>query len=503
MGVTSAVTGDGWCVMIFVATRITANTRLFVGISDKSFKKLYLVPCEAVHPQCAPGGDTPIQMTGVECAAAVELMCNTVKLNSAGAYATASSRAEAAAAKQGLEAAPNNQRSTRAGKQGNKRHVTPGQLLDARTLRPRGSTSTTSDETAEICDVDDVEEEEQQMADLSSMSAADLTNLSAASLRKNLRDKGERLARGEKKSSLVARLQTLLRVPSQISADTGMCAEAANLATTTRSGVTLAAAPVAPEVAPATSAPETTVGVDALQAMQKSHEEQVKRMQLLFDSQQQTMLAKMQEQQRAVQTALQQQQASDWVQQKQQMQTQVQAQVTGQLDQLKQQQEAQWREELQAQQQQMQQQQERMQELRHLLQQNAEQQQEARQAPLPSTFCHPKENHPPYNPVPPSFSHPHMPPQHINQDSYAMPAPPFQYSPQPPQQHLGMPPHPLLPLSPRQHQHQHSYAKSTMPPPHIHAHLLQMYSQAQAEAQESSRDARVRANALAMRLGFM
>ena len=61
----------------------------------------------------------------------------------------------------------------------------------------------------------------------------------------------------------------------------------------------------------------------------------------------------------------------------------------------------------------------------------------------------------------------------------------------------------LPPLSPRQHQHQHSYANSTMPPQHTHAHLLQMYSQAQAEAQESSRDARVRANALAMRLGFM
>ena len=501
MGVTSAVTGDGWCVMIFVATKVTANTRLFVGISDKSFKKLDLVPCEAVHSHCAPGGDTPIQMTSVECAAAVELMCSTVKLNSAGAYATASSRAEAAA-KQGLEAAPNNQRSTRAGKQGNKRHVTSGTPLDARTLRPRGSTSTTSDE-AEICDVDNVEEEEQQMADLTNMSAADLTNLSAASLRKNLREKGERLARGEKKSSLVARLQTLLRVPSRLSADTGMPAEAATRATTMRSGVTPAAAPVAPEVAPATSAPETMVGVAALQAMQKSHEAQVKRMQLLFDSQQHTMLAKMQEQQRAVQIALQQQQASDWVQQKQQMQTQVQAQVTGQLDQLKQQQEAQWREELQAQQQQMQQQQERMQELRCLLQQNAEQQQQPHQAPLPSTFCHPKENHPPYNPVPPSFSHPHMPPQHINQDSYAMPAPPFQYSPQPPQQHLGMPPHALLPLSPRQHQHQHSYANSTMPPQHTHAHLLQMYSQAQAEAQESSRDARVRANALAMRLGFM
>ena len=174
------------------------------------------------------------------------------------------------------------------------------------------------------------EEEEQQETDLNS--------LSAASLRKNLREKGERLARGEKKSSLVARLQTLLRVPSRLSADTGMPAEAATRATTMRSGVTPAAAPVAPEVAPATSAPETMVGVAALQAMQKSHEAHVQRMEQFFDIQQQRMLANMQEQQRAVQSALQQQYASDWVQQKQQMQTQVQAQVTGQLDQLKQQQ---------------------------------------------------------------------------------------------------------------------------------------------------------------------
>ena len=120
MGVTSTVTGDGWCVMIFVATKVTAHTRHFVGVSDKSFEKLDLVPCEAVHPRCAPGGDTPLQMTDVESSAAVQLLCNTVKLNSAGAYTTASSRAEAAAAKF-VEAIQNNQRSTRAGKNGQKR----------------------------------------------------------------------------------------------------------------------------------------------------------------------------------------------------------------------------------------------------------------------------------------------------------------------------------------------------------------------------------------------
>ena len=159
--------------MIFVATKVTANTRHFVGVSDKSFKKLDLVPCEAVHHRCAPGGDTPLQMTDVESSAAVQLLCNTVKLNSAGAYATASSRAEAAAAKQALEATPNNQRSTRAGKNGHKRNGTPGTLLDARTLRPRGSTSTTSDEV-DIDDVDNVEEEEHHMTDLTSLSAASL-----------------------------------------------------------------------------------------------------------------------------------------------------------------------------------------------------------------------------------------------------------------------------------------------------------------------------------------
>lgn len=522
--------------MLFVATHV--QRRVFVAIADDAIEEgLQLVPYESVTARFAEDGVTPLKLTQEGNAALLKMLCGTSSLGTANSYSVASSKAT-------TEKTTKHRRGK--GKSGNKRKGADDDAHATPELRPRTRTGAKSSSNASInselqpVEIDSEDEEVEGSvagSDGACYAPGDILQMDVAALKAMIQGMGGRVTRHDKKAEL------RMRATHLVAAAGGMPEAAAPEASPAAAAAPVPAA--ASAAAAAAAAEEASVRTQSnvahlLEKMQAQHKEQIKQMHTLFASEQEKLRNSLHQQQHAERTGLQQAHAQDLARQQQQISAQLQTQLQSQRQHQDQQRK---QEQLDQQKQLRELHQQHTHALKDLLgeraarppviapplierdcEQQLHQQQQPhmphakpfqpqacqQSGPLPSqagphpwggvpdmmmgshgtaTSAYPL--HSPYEPhraQTQSFNQSFN--QTFKENQHPMP-PPF-YAPQ------HMPPH--LPPTPSPLHPQHQY---TQPQVHPHSHLMHMYSVALAEANESGRDARVRANTLAMRLGFM
>ena len=475
-GVTTECMGDGWCAMVWYATRATKTSKLFVGVTDMTASKLNLVPYNFVKMR-RDDDEAIISANKATLASIQVLLANTTALATANAYQVAASkrpRSGGGAPKKGGGKEGNQRKKWMGGTDINATEL-PLSTPDQRSTRLRKSVrhqAGSGGDTASMVDLlsesEQPRSEDEEEVSRKSNFATLTTKATRATLMAQIIEMGGTVKAGEKRPSLLQKVAAL------------------------------SAAAVAPAEAPAAAQPLSATSLSTvstlLKEMQEQHAARMLNMQQSFDKQQSEL-------QRSLANMSKNFEVSQVTQQEKHLQqANVHAQLDDRLQELQ-----------QLQQQQSLQQQE---ELKKLLQEHCSGQLVAGNAApttsnvhigamltsaqtaalAPATAAHQVA----------SDSDENQPPLQMPNFPYQMQALPM---PHPQQPYLPMPPpqQPYLQMPPPQQPYNHNPACSHGPMvPQLSApHLLQMYAQAQAEAQESSREARVRANALAMRLGFM